>query len=190
MKKNKQPAISAADWEALDNYKKHVDRSTRFIPGWVKFAVTMALGLGTMVGWKRIVVTVGEKIGKEHLTSGQGAAAGITAMFTIGAADWFGLPVSTNARAVVRDRGNHGGEPFRPAMGDCAELGHGVGAYFACVDGAGGLPLLGVPEPVLGLATSRGFCSSSSTAGKTTADTTSRKVGPMGEVQTYAPRHL
>ena len=48
-----------------------------------------------MIGWKRIVVTVGEKIGKDHLTYGQGAAAEITAMFTIGAADWFGLPVST-----------------------------------------------------------------------------------------------
>jgi inorganic phosphate transporter, PiT family len=55
----------------------------------------MALGLGTMVEWKRIVVTVGEKIGKNHLTYGQGAAAEITAMATIGAADWFGLPVST-----------------------------------------------------------------------------------------------
>ncbi len=95
MKKNKQPAMSATDWEGLDNYKKHVDAATRFIPGWVKVAVAMALGLGTMIGWKRIVVTVGEKIGKEHLTYGQGAAAEITAMFTIGAADWFGLPVST-----------------------------------------------------------------------------------------------
>jgi PiT family inorganic phosphate transporter len=95
MKKTKQPAIGAADWGALDNYKKHVDGATRFIPGWVKVAVAMALGLGTMVGWKRIVVTVGEKIGKEHLTYGQGAAAEITAMITIGAADWFGMPVST-----------------------------------------------------------------------------------------------
>jgi PiT family inorganic phosphate transporter len=95
MKKTHQPAISASDWEGLDNYKKHVDAATRFIPGWVKVAVAMALGLGTMIGWKRIVVTVGEKIGKEHLTYGQGAAAEITAMFTIGAADWFGLPVST-----------------------------------------------------------------------------------------------
>jgi inorganic phosphate transporter, PiT family len=95
MKKNHEPTITAADWEILDNYKKHVDASTRFIPGWVKVAVAMALGLGTMIGWKRIVVTVGEKIGKEHLTYGQGAAAEITAMFTIGAADWFGLPVST-----------------------------------------------------------------------------------------------
>jgi inorganic phosphate transporter, PiT family len=95
MKKNQQPAISASDWTILDNYKKHVDRATRFIPTWVKVAVAMALGLGTMIGWKRIVVTVGEKIGKEHLTYGQGAAAEIVAMLTIGAADWFGMPVST-----------------------------------------------------------------------------------------------
>ncbi len=95
MKKTGQPAISAGDWEVLNNYKKHVDASTRFIPTWVKVAVAMALGLGTMIGWKRIVVTVGEKIGKDHLTYGQGASAEIVAMFTIGAADWFGLPVST-----------------------------------------------------------------------------------------------
>jgi len=95
MKKTGQPALNAADWSALSNYKKHVDGATRFIPVWVKVAVALALGLGTMVGWKRIVVTVGEKIGKEHLTYGQGAAAEITAMLTIGAADWFGLPVST-----------------------------------------------------------------------------------------------
>ena len=57
--------------------------------------VAIALGLGTMVGWKRIVVTVGEKIGKTHLTYAQGAAAELVAMATIGAADGFGLPVST-----------------------------------------------------------------------------------------------
>ncbi len=95
MQKTHQPSISASDWQVLTNYKKHVDNATKFIPGWVKVAVAMALGLGTMVGWKRIVVTVGEKIGKDHLTYGQGAAAEITAMVTIGAADWFGLPVST-----------------------------------------------------------------------------------------------
>jgi PiT family inorganic phosphate transporter len=89
------PAFTADQWTVLDNYKKHIDIATKFIPGWVKVAVAMALGLGTMVGWKRIVVTVGEKIGKNHLTYGQGAAAEITAMATIGAADWFGLPVST-----------------------------------------------------------------------------------------------
>jgi inorganic phosphate transporter, PiT family len=93
--KTGQPKFTAADAATLANYKKHVDHSTRFIPTWVKVAVAMALGLGTMVGWKRIVVTVGEKIGKEHLTYAQGAAAEITAMATIGAADGFGLPVST-----------------------------------------------------------------------------------------------
>jgi len=85
----------AADAAALKNYKGHIDKATRFIPLWVKVAVAIALGLGTMVGWKRIVVTVGEKIGKNHLTYAQGAAAEITAMATIGAADYFGLPVST-----------------------------------------------------------------------------------------------
>jgi PiT family inorganic phosphate transporter len=95
MQKSGKPQFSAADTTTLANYKKHVDYSTRFIPTWVKVAVAMALGLGTMVGWKRIVVTVGEKIGKEHLTYAQGAAAEITAMATIGAADGFGLPVST-----------------------------------------------------------------------------------------------
>lgn len=95
MQKSHKPEISAADWQILGNYKKHIDAATKFIPGWVKVAVALALGLGTMVGWKRIVVTVGEKIGKDHLTYGQGAAAEITAMATIGAADWFGLPVST-----------------------------------------------------------------------------------------------
>jgi PiT family inorganic phosphate transporter len=93
--KTGQPKFAPADAAVLANYKKYVDHSTRFIPTWVKVAVAMALGLGTMVGWKRIVVTVGEKIGKEHLTYAQGAAAEITAMATIGAADGFGLPVST-----------------------------------------------------------------------------------------------
>jgi PiT family inorganic phosphate transporter len=95
LQKQGTPALSEADWKVLDNYKKHIDLATKFIPGWVKVAVAMALGLGTMVGWKRIVVTVGEKIGKDHLTYGQGAAAEITAAATIAAADYYGLPVST-----------------------------------------------------------------------------------------------
>ena len=95
MNKTHTPAFSTADTAILVNYKKHIDNATKFIPTWVKVAVALALGMGTMIGWKRIVVTVGEKIGKDHLTYGQGAAAEITAMVTIGAADWFGLPVST-----------------------------------------------------------------------------------------------
>jgi PiT family inorganic phosphate transporter len=76
-------------------FKKGIDASTKFIPLWVKVAVAIALGLGTMVGWKRIVRTVGEKIGKSHLTYAQGASAELVAMVTIGAADMYGLPVST-----------------------------------------------------------------------------------------------
>jgi inorganic phosphate transporter, PiT family len=95
MKKSGDPKLSPDDWTVLDNYKKHIDDATKFIPAWVKVAVAMALGLGTMVGWKRIVVTVGEKIGKQHLTYAQGAAAEISAMATIWSADHMGLPVST-----------------------------------------------------------------------------------------------
>jgi len=95
MQKSGQPKFAVGDLATLMNYKKQADNATKFIPTWVKVAVAIALGLGTMVGWKRIVITVGEKIGKSHLTYGQGAAAEITAMATIGAADWFGLPVST-----------------------------------------------------------------------------------------------
>lgn len=79
----------------LTAMKAELDRSTRFIPMWVKIVVALALGLGTMVGWKRIVVTVGERIGKTHLNYAQGASAELVAMATIGAADVFGLPVST-----------------------------------------------------------------------------------------------
>jgi len=95
MDKNHNPSFTPAESAVLKNYKSKVDKATKFIPSWVKVAVALALGLGTMVGWKRIVVTVGEKIGKEHLTYAQGACAELVAMVTIFAADNFGLPVST-----------------------------------------------------------------------------------------------
>ncbi|MET0365475.1 MAG: inorganic phosphate transporter [Sphingobium sp.] len=93
--KDKAAGISDDSKKALDKYKGSLDAGTRFIPTWVKIAVAFALGLGTMVGWKRIVVTVGEKIGKSHLTYAQGASAELVAMGTIFAADHLGLPVST-----------------------------------------------------------------------------------------------
>ena len=93
--KNKLLPMQGADLDAVKAYHGAVDNATKFIPLWVKVAVALALGLGTMVGWKRIVVTVGEKIGKTHLTYGQGASAEMVAMITIGAADHLGLPVST-----------------------------------------------------------------------------------------------
>jgi inorganic phosphate transporter, PiT family len=95
MGKTKALKITEGDQKFLDAYKKQLDYSTKFIPTWVKVAVAIALGLGTMIGWKRIVVTVGEKIGKTHLTYAQGASAELVAMATIGAAEMYGLPVST-----------------------------------------------------------------------------------------------
>jgi len=86
---------SGYDAAALGKYQKGLKGLTTFIPVWVKVAVALALGLGTMIGWKRIVVTVGEKIGKAHLTYAQGASAEIVAFATIEAADVLGLPVST-----------------------------------------------------------------------------------------------
>jgi PiT family inorganic phosphate transporter len=94
-KLNKNHKLAGNEAGTFTKYKSSLDRTTQFIPAWVKFAVAIALGLGTMVGWKRIVVTVGEKIGKTHLTYAQGAAAEMIAMLTIGLADKYGLPVST-----------------------------------------------------------------------------------------------
>jgi PiT family inorganic phosphate transporter len=88
-------AFDAEELAKLKALRTALDDGTKFIPVWVKVSVALALGLGTMVGWKRIVVTVGEKIGKTHLTYAQGASAEIVAMATIGAADVYGLPVST-----------------------------------------------------------------------------------------------
>jgi len=95
LEKNEAAGFDADTKKNLKAFKSEIDDATKFIPLWVKVAVAIALGLGTMVGWKRIVVTVGEKIGKTHLTYAQGASAELVAMTTIGAADMFGLPVST-----------------------------------------------------------------------------------------------
>ncbi len=89
------PAMSEAQLKTVDDYRDNMDSFLQYIPTWVKVAVALALGLGTMVGWKRIVVTVGERIGKQHMTYGQGMSAELVAMTTIAAADGFGMPVST-----------------------------------------------------------------------------------------------
>jgi PiT family inorganic phosphate transporter len=94
-KLNRDHKLSDSEAGSLLKYKTALDKTTKYIPVWVKFAVAIALGLGTMIGWKRIVVTVGEKIGKSHLTYAQGASAEMVAMITIGLADRYGLPVST-----------------------------------------------------------------------------------------------
>jgi len=89
------PEMSKDQSKLVKEYRKNLDSFLQYIPTWVKVAVALALGLGTMVGWKRIVVTVGERIGKNHMTYGQGMSAELVAMTTIAAADGLGMPVST-----------------------------------------------------------------------------------------------
>ena len=95
MSRDHKLPFTAAESAALKDYQGKLDKSIKFIPNWVKVAVALALGLGTMVGWKRIVITVGERIGRQHLSYAQGASAEVVAMATIFAANLWGLPVST-----------------------------------------------------------------------------------------------
>ncbi|MDC4863539.1 inorganic phosphate transporter [Acinetobacter baumannii] len=89
------PKMDDSEKKLVKDYRSSLDSFLQYIPNWVKVAVALALGLGTMVGWKRIVVTVGERIGKHHMTYGQGMSAELVAMSTIAAADGLGMPVST-----------------------------------------------------------------------------------------------
>lgn len=89
------PTMNESQAKVVKEYRKNLDDFLQYIPTWVKVAVALALGMGTMVGWKRIVVTVGERIGKNHMTYGQGMSAELVAMSTIAAADGMGMPVST-----------------------------------------------------------------------------------------------
>jgi PiT family inorganic phosphate transporter len=86
---------NAEQREQFTAYAKSLDATTRHIPFWVILATAFSLGLGTMIGWRRVVQTVGEKIGRQQLTYAQGASAGLVAMATIGLASAFRLPVST-----------------------------------------------------------------------------------------------
>jgi low-affinity inorganic phosphate transporter len=86
------PSTGRAD---LDRLRKDLTATTEYAPFWVIIAVALALGIGTMVGWRRVVHTVGEKIGKQGMTYAQGMSAQITAACAIGMANVFSLPVST-----------------------------------------------------------------------------------------------
>jgi len=87
--------LSKNDKEVLSTNLKKVRSITDYSPKWVIILIAVSLGLGTMIGWKRIVKTIGEKIGKEHLTYAQGASAELVAATTIGLSTGLGLPVST-----------------------------------------------------------------------------------------------
>jgi len=87
--------LAPGDRTALSSAVKEMNDTTDYAPIWVIATISLSLGIGTMIGWKRIVMTIGEKIGKEHLNYAQGATAEIVAAGTIGMSTWFGLPVST-----------------------------------------------------------------------------------------------
>ena len=86
---------SASDYKDLDRPRRELRQAIEYVPTWVVVGVALCLGVGTTIGYRRIVVTVAEKIGKTHLTYAQGATAEVVAMATIGLADVAGLPVST-----------------------------------------------------------------------------------------------
>lgn len=88
-------SADAAYLKMQSGSEKGIRRYTDYAPDWVILMISLSLGLGTMVGWKRIVVTIGEKIGKQHLTYAQGASAELVAASTIGVSSYLGLPVST-----------------------------------------------------------------------------------------------
>ncbi len=94
-KVGKLPGLQAREKADLDKLRKDLTATTEYAPFWVILAVALALGLGTMVGWKRVVLTIGEKIGKQGMTYAQGMSAQITAACAIGMANIFSLPVST-----------------------------------------------------------------------------------------------
>jgi PiT family inorganic phosphate transporter len=155
--KDKGAELFANDIAIFNRYKQSLDSATKFIPTWVKVAVAIALGLGTMIGWKRIVVTVGERIGKTHLTYGQGAAAELVAAGTIAAADMYGLPVSTTHVLSSGVAGTMAANGSGLQLIDNPEHCAGPGADLAGGDDAVGLPLFRLREPVLSRQAHSGF---------------------------------
>lgn len=109
---NGELAISESQKEELETEIKGLKKHTDYSPDWVIIIIAFSLGIGTMIGWKRIVITIGEKIGKNHLTYAQGASAELVAASTIGLATGLGLPVSTThvlssgiAGSMIADKG-------------------------------------------------------------------------------------
>jgi low-affinity inorganic phosphate transporter len=91
----KLPSLTPSDQEYLKKLRSDINKPIEYAPFWTIVAIALALGLGTMVGWKRVVKTVGEGIGKKEMTYAQGAAAQLTTAIAVGLASFVGLPVST-----------------------------------------------------------------------------------------------
>jgi PiT family inorganic phosphate transporter len=87
--------ISAEDKKTAQKISKDIGKSVEYAPFWVRMLSALCLGIGTMIGYKRIVTTLGERLGKIHLTPAQGASAEMVSAILIGTAGFTGLPVST-----------------------------------------------------------------------------------------------
>ena len=91
----KLPETSADDKRFLGKLKTDLLGTIEYAPVWIIMAVALALGIGTMIGWRRVATTIGEKIGKKGMTYAQGMSAQVTAAVSIGIASYTGMPVST-----------------------------------------------------------------------------------------------
>ncbi|KAA8997393.1 inorganic phosphate transporter PitA [Affinibrenneria salicis] len=91
----KLPETSYDDRRYLNNLRQDILQTVEYAPLWIIVAVALALSLGTMVGWRRVATTIGEKIGKKGMTYAQGVSAQVTAALSIGVASYTGMPVST-----------------------------------------------------------------------------------------------
>ena len=149
MQKSGKPALAAADVAVLKNYKGHIDQATRFIPLWVKVAVALALGMGTMVGWKE---DRRDRRRKDRQESSDVRARRSSRDHRDGYHRCGGLvrlASEHDACVIVWRGGNHGGKPLRPAMGHGAESVDGVGAHVAGSDDAIRVFVLGLPTDIL-----------------------------------------
>jgi inorganic phosphate transporter, PiT family len=87
--------VSAEDKKSAQRLAKELGGSVEYAPFWVRMLSALCLGIGTMIGYKRIVKTLGERLGNAHLTPAQGASAEVVSALLIGTAGFTGLPVST-----------------------------------------------------------------------------------------------
>lgn len=89
------PEISYKNKNFIAHLKKNLINTVEYAPTWIILGVALSLSLGTIIGWKRVAITIGEKIGKKEMTYAQGLSAQLTTAISISAASYAGMPVST-----------------------------------------------------------------------------------------------
>jgi PiT family inorganic phosphate transporter len=87
--------IGSEDKKAAEQFRKQLGAIVEYAPWWVRILSALCLGIGTMIGYQRIVVTLGQRLGNAHLTPAQGGSAELVSSVLIGISGFTGLPVST-----------------------------------------------------------------------------------------------